>query len=114
MVRQRAILIRQYGLVFLSYQPVARERPESLFGFYAGTMSSHNVIKKMILINATELDHETIPDARRCLRHGILHRYGLRRRKLNWCNRMANIIMRWAWLSDDGWYPETMVPNGMI
>ncbi len=50
--------------------------PKSLFGFYAGTLSSHSAIKKMLMINPSEMNPETLGNAMYCRGHGVLHRLG--------------------------------------
>ena len=50
--------------------------PKSLFGFYAGTLSSHSAIKKMLMINPSEMNPETLGNAMHCRGHGVLHRLG--------------------------------------
>lgn len=50
--------------------------PGSLFGYYAGTMASHSSIKKMFMINASELDIDTLGNSRLCRGHGVQQRLG--------------------------------------
>lgn len=48
--------------------------PKSLFGYYAGTMASHNSIKKMFMINPSEMDVTTLGDSRLCRGHAVQER----------------------------------------
>lgn len=50
--------------------------PQTLFGYYAGTMASHNSIKKMFMLNPGEVDSTTLGDARLCRGHGVQERLG--------------------------------------
>jgi len=62
---------------FLSEPRVSNSAlPKTLFGYYAGTMVSHSSIKKMFMINAAELDIDTLGDCRLCRGHGVQHRLG--------------------------------------
>ena len=59
-----------------TYQPVTAELPQTLFGYYAGTMASHNSIKKMFMINPAELDTQSLGDSRQCRGYGVQERLG--------------------------------------
>lgn len=62
---------------FLSdYAPEQSSLPRSLFGYYAGTMASHNSIKKMFMINPSEMDVATLGDSRHCRGHAVQERLG--------------------------------------
>lgn len=52
------------------------DHPQTLFGFYAGTMVSHSAICKMLLINPAELNLNALPNARHCRGFGVLERLG--------------------------------------
>jgi diguanylate cyclase (GGDEF)-like protein/PAS domain S-box-containing protein len=58
----------------LEHSAVQANLPQSLFGYCAGTMASHNSIKKMFMINPSEMDAATLGDSRLCRGHAVQHR----------------------------------------
>ncbi|MCR2832035.1 PAS domain-containing protein [Acidithiobacillus ferrooxidans] len=58
------------------YSPLDQELPTGLFGFYAGALSFHSSIKKMLMTNPSEINSEVLSDPRHCRWHGVLLRLG--------------------------------------
>ena len=50
--------------------------PRTLFGFYAGTMTSHATICRMLTVNPTELNLQHLPLASHCRGYAVLERLG--------------------------------------
>ncbi|WP_437558923.1 bifunctional diguanylate cyclase/phosphodiesterase [Acidithiobacillus sulfuriphilus] len=72
----RPIPFAQLQPFLAGYSCPDHDLPKSLFGFYAGTLSSHSAIKKMLMINPSEMNPETLGNAMHCRGHGVLHRLG--------------------------------------
>ncbi len=72
----RPIPFAQLQPFLTGYSCPDHDLPRGLFGFYAGTLSSHSAIKKMLMINPSEMNPETLGNARHCRGHGVLHRLG--------------------------------------
>jgi diguanylate cyclase (GGDEF)-like protein len=72
----RPVPFAQLQTFLAEYSCPDHDLPKSLFGFYAGTLSSHSAIKKMLMINPSEMNAETLGNAKHCRGHGVLHRLG--------------------------------------
>jgi len=72
----RPIPFAQLQVFLAGYSCPDHDLPKSLFGFYAGTLNSHSAIKKMLMINPSETNSETLGNAKNCRGYGVLHRLG--------------------------------------
>ncbi len=50
--------------------------PNSLFGFYASVLAHHTAVKRLLLIDPSQVNHEVLKDGRRCRGNDVLHHLG--------------------------------------
>ena len=72
----RPVPFAKLQMFLTDYSPLDQDLPTGLFGFYAGTLSFHISIKKMLMANPSEINSEVLSDPRHCRWHGVLLRLG--------------------------------------
>ena len=72
----RPVPFAKLQMFLTDYSPLDQELPTGLFGFYAGALSFHSAINKMLMTNPSEINSEVLSDARHCRWHGVLLRLG--------------------------------------
>ena len=72
----RPLPFNDLGNFLAAYRPDTSPHPKTLFGYYAGTMVSHNAIKKMFMINSSLMDISKLGDSQSCRGYEVQRRLG--------------------------------------